>query len=174
VLVHLDADGRMRRQKGRQRAREELRHRRGVGRQPHHSADTLRVVRQLGAELIHIGQDALRMAQQGFAGGGQHHAARMPLEQRRAHGGLQVGHAATGRTQRQMRLLRAAADAARAHHLRKQRQRDEVKAMQVHDDSVASTGPRHGVGAGAPRAGRCLRDYGKVTLPAQDRMRQLL
>jgi hypothetical protein len=54
---------------------QELRHRRGVGPQAHDADDARGMVRQVGRELVHIGQDALSMAVQRLPGGRERDAA---------------------------------------------------------------------------------------------------
>ena len=131
-LVHLDADAGVRGDEARQVGWQELRHRRGVGPQPDDADDPGRMVGQVGGEVVDIGQDALRMPVQRLAGQGEGDAARVALEQLGADGSLEVRNALARRTDRQVRQLGAAADAAGAHDQAEQRQRDEVEAVQVH------------------------------------------
>ena len=85
---------------------------------------------------VHVAEDALRVPGQRQAGRGGRDAARMALEQRGADGGLQVGNPLARRPDRQVGEQRALADAAGAHHVAEQGQRDEVKAVQVHETIV--------------------------------------
>lgn len=87
----------MRTHKARQVGPQVLRHGRGVGHQAHHSDDALRVIGQVGRQVVHVGQDALRVPVQRLPHQRERDAAGMAFEQLGADPDFKVGHPFAGR-----------------------------------------------------------------------------
>ncbi|MNR27884.1 hypothetical protein D3C85_1451790 [compost metagenome] len=68
----------------------------------------------------------------GLARLGQLHAGGVAEEQRRAHGGLEIGNPLAGGSHGQVGLARAGRDAALPGHGHEQAKRHEVEARQIH------------------------------------------
>jgi len=99
-----------------------------VGVHAHMAAHAVGVLRQLALHALQPEQHGARMVQQAFAGGGQRHAPAVAVQQRSAHGRLQVRQAlAHGRRRDELAFGRAA-DAAQFADGYEQLQRGEIDA----------------------------------------------
>jgi hypothetical protein len=114
-------------QEARQRLGQMLRQARGVGEEMHarpHSAGKAGEIAAHGIDLVH---DDAGMVEQAFAGGGQLHAATAALEQGNAERLLEALDPRARRSQRQVRPLGAAGDAALVSHRDEELEVNEVE-----------------------------------------------
>src|SRR5207249_4271745 len=113
LFLELDSNAGIRIDESSNVERQELRDRRRVGPQAHHTDDAGRVIGEVGSELIDVAQNALCVTVESLAGDGKGYPARVTFQQFRTHRRLEVGDALAGGAHRETRQLSALADAAR-------------------------------------------------------------
>ena len=127
ALLDRQADVRMRAQKRRQRLRQMFGKPDGVGEQRDAGFQAARVTAEIAAHRLDILQHDAGVAEQRFAGRGQHDAAPATRQKRHAERRFQRLDPRTRRRQRQMRTGRAMRDAVRFRNGHEQLKIDQIE-----------------------------------------------
>ncbi|MCY1334864.1 hypothetical protein D9M69_206340 [compost metagenome] len=128
--------------------RQELDDGREIGQHAHIATHAFQMLAQFQADLLHVGEHAPGMVQQGFASRRQVHAPGLPGEERKAQRAFQIHQPLARRRYGDGLALRRARQRAFLMHGDEQLQRDQIEtAKQVVD--------LHGLGPGSWRKGAC-------------------
>src|SRR6185312_2663876 len=128
ALLDIDIDVGMLAQEHRKRARQMLGKARRIGQQMHAGAHPRGKAREVAAQIVDIVDHESCMVEQAFAGRGELDAATAALEQHDAQRILQALDAGAGGSERKMRTVGAARDAAAVRYRDEEVEIDQVEA----------------------------------------------